>query len=143
MRPKWFRDSIPLDPLIAPMVLFFQQNGIETIQSCEGGEGHLYGKPTITFVASTLKEIDRVAMLLKKNELDTSLEVGLMTGFFSVKHGMRYGQAHWIWTTENGDGNHYKREVYDRVVKLVDMKKIKDITRDHAEWIASGYPTIG
>jgi hypothetical protein len=146
MRPTWFNDSIPLDQLIAPMVLFFQNNGITTIQSCEGGGGtHLYGKPTITFKARTLKEIDRMNKLLHKNELDTSLEIGLMTGFFAdVKGWGRYGLAQWIWTTEGGDGkNYFKETVYDRVIDLVNMNEIKDITRDFVQWIAEGYPTIG
>ena len=77
MRPDWFKDSIPLDTLIAPMVLFFQNNGIKTICSCQGGEGHLHGKPTICFQAPSLDYITWVYDLLKRNELDTSLVIGL------------------------------------------------------------------
>lgn len=144
MRPTWFQDSIPLDPLIAPMVLFFQDHGIKTSQSCQGGGGtHLFGKPTITFRATTLKEIDRVARLLKSYELDTSLEVGLMTGFFSQVWEKRYGRAQWIWTDETGNvPNPYQEFVYDRVIKLVDMKEIKSITMDHDKWVIAGRPML-
>jgi len=125
---EWFKDCIPLDPLIAPMVLFFNKNGITTTQSCQGGKGHLYGCPTINFRARTLKEIDRVCNLLRDNDLDTSLEIGLMTGYFTRhddgsegRNPHWGGQAKWIW---NGE----KKRIYNRVIKLVDMKEIACIT---------------
>lgn len=133
MKPEWFKDSIPLDPLIAPMVLFFQNNGIKTTQSCEGGVDHLYGRPTINFWASSMDYIEWVAELLKKNQLDTSLQVGLMAGFFSKKAQSEghingwYGLAQWVWG--RGDGNFYVEEIYPRVIELVDMKVIKSITQ--------------
>jgi hypothetical protein len=148
MKPNWFHDTIPLDRWIAPMVLFFQNNGITTLQSCDGSSRyHLYGRPTITFQATKLKEIDKVAKLLKDNELDMSLEIGLMTGFFAPKIGIgikgkRYGQAQWIWTKE-GKLNHYKEFVYNRVIKLVSMKEIQNITMDLDEWKQQGYKKIG
>jgi len=140
MRPDWFKASIPLDPLIAPMVLFFQENGIRTISSCQGVHGHLYGLPTVSFQASTVRDIELVDRLLHENDLDTSLEIGLMIGYFARHRDGPYGQARWLWA--NGD-NSYKTLVYDRVIKMVSMDKIKDIVMEHDEWVAAGYPRIG
>ena len=41
--------DIPLDPGIERAVLFLRNNGIETFESCEGGEGHAYIEPTVRF----------------------------------------------------------------------------------------------
>ena len=41
--------SPPLDPGIAPMVLALVAAGVETFESCEGGEGHAYPEPTVRF----------------------------------------------------------------------------------------------
>lgn len=135
--PKWFRDTIPLDTLIAPMVLFLQNNGITTTESCEGGdyEVHLYGRPTVRFEASNMQHIERVAALLKQNELDIGSMVGLNSGFFSQKDG-QFGLVQWIWKDS------YKEEIYPRILKLVDMKEVESITYDHEEWVKSGYPSI-
>ncbi len=38
-----------LDPGIAPFVEILRNNGIETFESCEGGNGHSYPEPTIRF----------------------------------------------------------------------------------------------
>lgn len=38
-----------IDAGIRKTVEAFQANGIETIQSCEGGAGHAYPEPTIEF----------------------------------------------------------------------------------------------
>lgn len=140
MKPKWFRDSIPLDPLIAPMVLFFQDHGIKTLESCQGGDKkyHLYGRPTIRFAANSLKDVEDVTSLLTNNYIETGSMVGLIvaSSFFGGKDGA-FGLAEWVWS------NHYKEKVYERVIKLVDMKQIESITRDHREWKKAGYPSIG
>jgi hypothetical protein len=39
-----------LDPGIKPFVEILVDHGIETCQSCQGGEGHSYDWPTIDFV---------------------------------------------------------------------------------------------
>jgi hypothetical protein len=39
----------PLDPGIAPAVLVLRDAGVETFESCEGGEGHSYPEPTVRF----------------------------------------------------------------------------------------------
>ena len=41
--------SPPLDPGIAPYVQALVDSGIETYESCEGGDGHAYPEPTIRF----------------------------------------------------------------------------------------------
>lgn len=140
MKPNWFRDTIPLDPLIAPMVLFFRNNGIITINSCEGGINHLYGRPTIGFEASSLDDIDKVYSILHSNDLDTSLEIGLMTGYFSSKYGGRYGKASWLWNGE--EEPLFKELVYDRVIQLVDMNNIEYITHDLDKWRQMGRPSF-
>jgi hypothetical protein len=38
-----------LDPGIAEFVRLLHANGVETYESCEGGEGHAYPEPTIRF----------------------------------------------------------------------------------------------
>jgi hypothetical protein len=38
-----------LDPGIRKAVLILRRGGIETFESCEGGEGHAYNEPTIRF----------------------------------------------------------------------------------------------
>jgi hypothetical protein len=38
-----------IDAGIRLAVLRFQQHGIETYESCEGGEGHSYPEPTVAF----------------------------------------------------------------------------------------------
>lgn len=39
----------PLDPIIAPFVKVLVEAGIETFESCQGGEGHAYPEPTVRF----------------------------------------------------------------------------------------------
>ncbi len=39
----------PLDPGIQNAVLLLRRAGIETFESCEGGEGHSYPEPTVRF----------------------------------------------------------------------------------------------
>ncbi len=39
----------PLDTGIAPYVAALRESGIETFESCEGGNGHSYPEPTIRF----------------------------------------------------------------------------------------------
>jgi len=41
--------SPPLDPGIADYVVALREAGIETFESCEGGQGHAYPEPTIRF----------------------------------------------------------------------------------------------
>lgn len=41
--------SPPLDKGIADVVVALRNAGVETFESCEGGEGHAYPEPTVRF----------------------------------------------------------------------------------------------
>ena len=41
--------ELELDPGIAPFVRMLQSAGIETFESCEGGDGHAFPEPVIRF----------------------------------------------------------------------------------------------
>ena len=43
-------DDWQLDPLIKPFVKILIDNGIETFESCQGGEDHCFPVPTIRFL---------------------------------------------------------------------------------------------
>ncbi len=47
-RPKWKIKG--LDPGIREAVWALRREGIETVQSCQGGEGHSFPEPTVRFV---------------------------------------------------------------------------------------------
>lgn len=44
-----FFDGEDLDPGILPLVIVLRDAGMETYESCQGGEGHAYPEPTIRF----------------------------------------------------------------------------------------------
>lgn len=39
----------PLDPGIEAIVEVLRREGVETFESCQGGEGHAYPEPTVRF----------------------------------------------------------------------------------------------
>lgn len=41
--------SSPLDPFVAPFVELLQNAGVETFESCDGGDGHAYPEPSVRF----------------------------------------------------------------------------------------------
>lgn len=45
--------SDPLDEGIAHAVAVLRSAGVETFESCEGGEGHSFSHPTVKFYGST------------------------------------------------------------------------------------------
>lgn len=46
-------DEHLLDPKIAKYVNILRKHGIETYESCQGGEGHAYDYPAIRFLWAT------------------------------------------------------------------------------------------
>ncbi len=41
--------DMPLDPGIADAVHILREAGVETYESCEGGDGHCFAEPTVRF----------------------------------------------------------------------------------------------
>ena len=55
----------PLDPGIAPAVQALVDEGIETFESCEGGEGHAFLQPTIRFHGQRDEGLRALAVVLR------------------------------------------------------------------------------
>lgn len=45
----------PLDPGIRRYVLILRAQGVETIESCQGGGGHAFPEPTIRFAGNSVE----------------------------------------------------------------------------------------
>ena len=57
-----------LDPGIRDVVRLLRSHGWNTTQSCEGGDGHLYTRPTIELILSDGMDcVERLAQLLAEN----------------------------------------------------------------------------
>lgn len=41
--------AMPIDEDIAPAVAILHSNGVETFESCQGGDGHALPEPTVRF----------------------------------------------------------------------------------------------
>jgi hypothetical protein len=61
-------DYAELDPGIAMAVRTLREAGVETIWSCEGGDGHAYAEPTIVF-RGDVTEVHRVVSLAREARL--------------------------------------------------------------------------
>jgi len=72
----------PLDDGIKHAVILLQQNGIETFETCEGGNGHAFSEPTIRFHGDS-SEGFRVLALAQKN----GLQVDQLRRYYQVQDG--------------------------------------------------------
>lgn len=54
-----------LDPGIQPMVEALVRHGVQTVESCEGGEGHAWPEPTIRFWGDAADGLHALAVALK------------------------------------------------------------------------------
>lgn len=59
------RDS-PLDPGIAAYVLALGEEGVDTFESCEGGDGHAYPEPTVRFHGDRFEGFRALAMAQRR-----------------------------------------------------------------------------
>ena len=57
----------PLDAGIKRAVLIFRKAGVETFESCEGGEGHAYLEPTIAFHGARSEGFRALAIAMENN----------------------------------------------------------------------------
>ena len=55
----------PLDEAIAPFVEALNAYGVETFESCQGGEGHAYAEPTIRFHGDRAEGLKALALAIK------------------------------------------------------------------------------
>lgn len=55
----------PLDPGIAAAVETLRDGGIETFESCQGGEGHAYPEPTVRFHGDRSEGFRALAIALR------------------------------------------------------------------------------
>ena len=60
--------DMPLDAGIRRYVLVLRSGGVETFESCEGGEGHAFPEPTIRFYGDTAAGFKAFVHRLPKGE---------------------------------------------------------------------------
>jgi len=93
-RPPYLNKRVPhcvgdgIDPGIEPIVRILFDNGIETNESCEGGEwddgeGHAYREPTVCFGGGR--------------------EAGFRAYAIAIAHGLRVRRLSRVWTHESPD----------------------------------------
>ena len=75
-----------IDPMIRPLVRLLRDNGIETTESCQGGEGHGGGWPWVTF------EGDRVWAMALAGQ---AARVWMMEQCFEVVGGQLPDTSFW------------------------------------------------
>lgn len=76
-------NGLPLDPGIAPAVEALRAAGVETFESCDGGEGHAYPEPTVRFHG------DRAE--------------GLRALSVALRAGLPVYNLHRVWRIEDGE----------------------------------------
>jgi hypothetical protein len=59
--------SSPLDPGIRQYVEVLRAEGVETFESCQGGEGHAYAEPTVRFHGDRSEGFRAVAVAFRHN----------------------------------------------------------------------------
>jgi hypothetical protein len=89
-----------LDPGIANEVRILQKNGVETCESCQGGNGHPYPEPTIRFHGDKSEGLRALGIALQNGLKATALR-----RVWSVIDGEATGPL-WEMTfaTPNGGG---------------------------------------
>jgi hypothetical protein len=73
----------PPDPGIAIAVETLRKAGVETFESCEGGDGHAYLEPTIRFHGDRTEGFRALA--------------------FAMQHGLRVNCLRRIWPVRDGE----------------------------------------
>ena len=87
-RAKELRFEPPLDEGIRDIVITLIANGIETFESCEGGDGHSFPWPTVRFEGATSEGL---------RALSVALENGLRVDNLRRTWGVVDGVIHGPW----------------------------------------------
>src|SRR5438552_18075628 len=80
--------DLPLDPGIRRAVLVLRRGGIETFESCQGGNGHAFDAPTIKFHGDAWAGYKAFAI---------EMENGLLVRRIHRVHGVTDGQLEGPW----------------------------------------------
>lgn len=81
-----------IDPGIRPIVQILAQNGVETFESCEGGNGHAFYEPTVRFHGSHAEGFRALSVALQHG-----LKVCELRRYYSIEDGEPVG-PHWEMT---------------------------------------------
>jgi hypothetical protein len=98
----------PLDPGIKPYVILLREHGVETYESCQGGEGHAFPEPTVRFSGERPEGFRALAVALQHD-----LPVANLRRTWSIQDGEPTG-PHWemtFWKTATRDTGTLDREV--------------------------------
>jgi hypothetical protein len=72
-----------LDEGICNQVLLLIENGIETVESCQGGEGHAYAEPTVRFAGERAEGFRALAV--------------------AMEHGLPVSELRRVWQVIDGE----------------------------------------
>ncbi len=75
--------GMALDPRIAPIVWILQQGNVETIESCQGSEGHACPEPTVWFSGGQAEGFRALA--------------------WAMQHGLRVTSLRRVWSLIDGE----------------------------------------
>ncbi|HTC60619.1 MAG TPA: hypothetical protein VK691_10945 [Solirubrobacteraceae bacterium] len=89
-RERWLAT---LDPGIAPYVDWLDSKGIETFESCEGGEGHGFLEPTIRFYGDNSEGFRALAVAVQRE-----LPVAELRRYWQVSRAGEPEGPHWELT---------------------------------------------
>jgi hypothetical protein len=81
-----------LDAGILPIVQILTENGVETFESCEGGNGHAFPEPTVRFHGNHAEGFRALAVALQHG-----LRVCELRRYYSIEDGEPVG-PHWEMT---------------------------------------------
>lgn len=82
-RARWLPE---LDPGVAPYVDALRAEGVETFESCEGGEGHAYHQPTVRFAGGPSEGFRALAVALQHG-----FPVRAIRRYWAVRDGEPHG----------------------------------------------------
>ena len=88
----------PVDPGIRDIVLVLRSNGVETFESCEGGEGHSFVEPTVRFHGDAWAGYRAFAVAM-----ENGLSVSSLRRAYDVINAQLYGPW-WEMTFRTTDG---------------------------------------
>lgn len=78
--------DLPIDAGIAYAVAVLRSGGVETFESCEGGEGHAFKEPTVRFYGTTAAGYHAVSVAM-----DYGLPVAELQRSWSMQDGELVG----------------------------------------------------